>query len=267
MRSAEHMTWHHRYIRKEGVIQHPSDADAWKHFNRTHPEFAAEPRNVRLGLCADGFNPFNQMAKSYSCWPVMITPYNLPPGMCMTEPYIFLTLLIPGPRNPKARIDVFMQPLIDDLKLLWATGVETYDVSKKNNFKMKAALMWTIGDFPAYGMLSGWSTAGRLACPVCMENTKAFRLQHGGKISWFDCHRCFLPKGHPYRGNKVEFCKGVREKELAPPRLSGDEVWQRIRDYPRIIDRPSLVMTSERLDGYGVRHNWTKRSIFWNLPY
>ena len=35
MRSAEHMTWHHRYIRTEGVIQHPSDADAWKHFNRT----------------------------------------------------------------------------------------------------------------------------------------------------------------------------------------------------------------------------------------
>jgi hypothetical protein len=97
--------------------------------------------NVRLGLCADGFNPFNQMEKSYSCWPVMITPYNLPPGMCMTDPYIFLTLLIPGPRNPKALIDVFMQPLIDDLKLLWATGVETYDISRKNNFKMKAALM------------------------------------------------------------------------------------------------------------------------------
>jgi hypothetical protein len=67
--------------------------------------------------------------------------------------------------------------------------------------------------------------------------------------------------------NKVEFRKGVREKELAPPRLSGDEVWQRICDYPRIIDQPSLVVTSERLDGYGVRHNWTKRSIFWDLPY
>jgi len=32
-------------------------------------------------------------------------------------------------------------------------------------FFMKAALMWTINDFPAYGMLSGWSTHGRLACP------------------------------------------------------------------------------------------------------
>jgi len=36
-------------------------------------------------------------------------------------------------------------------------------------FQMKATLMWTINDFPAYGMLSGWSTAGRLSCPICME--------------------------------------------------------------------------------------------------
>jgi hypothetical protein len=36
--------------------------------------------------------------------------------------------------------------------------------------------MWTINDFPAYGMLSGWSTHGKLACPYCMENNKAFTL-------------------------------------------------------------------------------------------
>jgi len=29
--------------------------------------------------------------------------------------------------------------------------------------------MWTINDFPTYGMLSGWGTHGRLACPHCME--------------------------------------------------------------------------------------------------
>ena len=36
--------------------------------------------------------------------------------------------------------------------------------------------MWTINDFPAYGMLSGWSTHGKLACPYCMENNKAFTV-------------------------------------------------------------------------------------------
>jgi len=49
-------------------------------------------------------------------------------------------------------------------------------------------LMWTINDFLAYGMLSGWMTSGRLACPICMERTKAFSLSHSHNISYFDCH-------------------------------------------------------------------------------
>ena len=68
---------------------------------------------------------------------------------------MFLTLIIPGPNNPKSRIDVFLQPLIDKLLLLWHEGVLTYDIFTKQNFVMKENLMWTINDFPAYGMLSG----------------------------------------------------------------------------------------------------------------
>ncbi|KAI3687023.1 hypothetical protein L1987_80713 [Smallanthus sonchifolius] len=30
---------------------------------------------------------------------------------------------------------------------------------------MRAALLWTINDFPAYGYLSGWGTSGYKACP------------------------------------------------------------------------------------------------------
>ena len=50
-------------------------------------------------------------------------------------------------------------------------------------FRMFASLLWTICDFPAYGMLSGWSTTGRLACPYYMEETRAFSLRYGKKIS------------------------------------------------------------------------------------
>jgi len=174
---------------------HPLDGEAWKHFDETFPDFAVKPRNVRLGLYADGFTPFGQSVKPYSCWPVIVTPYNLPPELCMTTPCMFLTLIIPGLKNPKEKIDVYLQPLIDELKLLWNEGVLTYDISKKQNFMMKAALMWTINDFPAYGMLSGWSTSGRLACPYCMNNSKSFWLDNGRKFSWFDCHREFFTYG------------------------------------------------------------------------
>ena len=155
-----------------------------------------------------------------------------------------------------------MQPLIDDLKLLWNTGVVTYDVSLKQNFVMKACLMWIINDFPAYGMLSGWMTMGKLACPICMERSKAFTLQHSRKTSFFDCHRQFLPLDHCYRKNKTAFRKKLEEKSLPPHRLTGEEVWERVRDIPTVTDS-----VEENSQGYGVYHNWTKRSIFWELPY
>ena len=35
---------------------HPSNGEAWKHFNSVHPHFLVESRNVRLGLCTDEFD-------------------------------------------------------------------------------------------------------------------------------------------------------------------------------------------------------------------
>jgi len=72
---------------------------------------------------------------------------------------------------------------------------------------MKSALMWTINDFLAYGMLLGWMTLGRHACPICMEITKAFSLNHSHKISYFDCHRQFLSLNYPFRKDKKAFKK------------------------------------------------------------
>jgi len=157
MDSVRQMKWHHENKRDDGLLQHSSDGKAWKHFDNVYPDFAADPQHIRVGLCSDGFTPYVQaLASPYSCWSVFLTRYNLPPEMCMTKPYMFLTCLIPGSTNPTKKIDVYLQPLIDDLQLLWNEGVFTYDISTKENFVMRACLMWTINDFPAYGMLSGW---------------------------------------------------------------------------------------------------------------
>jgi len=148
------MRWHYNNRREDGVLCHPSDGEAWKHFDCKHSDFALEPRNVRLGLCANGFTSFAQSARPYSIWHVVMTPYNLPPDMYMTTPYMFVTCIIPKPTNPNNKIDVYLQPLIDELKMLW-DGVQTYDISMRQNFVMRAALMWTVNNFLALGMLSG----------------------------------------------------------------------------------------------------------------
>ncbi|KAG8375382.1 hypothetical protein BUALT_Bualt10G0094200 [Buddleja alternifolia] len=263
--TAEHMSWHKDSPCEDGKLCHPRDGEAWKHFDRTHPTFADEARNVSLALSSDGFNPHNQTSRPYSCWPVIVTPYNLPPWMCMDQPYMFLTLLVPGPRSPGKSLDVYLQPLIDELETLWNDGVETYDVFKKQNFQMRAALMWTISDFPAYGMLSGWSTHGKLACPYCMNGIKSFRLKHGVKSCFFDCHRQFLPLDHPYRYQKDNFTKGRLEMDSPLIRLTGEELEAAVASLPNI--QFGKTKDKERIEGFGETHNWLKRSIFWDLPY
>ncbi|CAE5959863.1 unnamed protein product [Arabidopsis arenosa] len=80
----------------EGEVTHPSDAKAWQHFNTVHSDFARESRNVYLGLCTDGFSPFGMSGRQYSLWPVIVTPYNLPPDMCMQQEFLFLSILVGG---------------------------------------------------------------------------------------------------------------------------------------------------------------------------
>jgi hypothetical protein len=45
--------------------------------------------------------------------------------------------------------------------------------------------MWTINDFLAYRMVSGWNMHEKLACSYCMKNNKAFTLKNDGKTSFF----------------------------------------------------------------------------------
>ncbi|CAM8911501.1 unnamed protein product [Rhodiola kirilowii] len=199
------MSWHASPRADVHRMVHPSDGESWKHFDRYHPNFAVEARNVRLGLCTDGFNPWGMSTKQYSVWPVMVTPYNLPPWLCMKTRFIWLTILIPGLSNPKKRLDIYLRPLIDVLVQLWNVGVDTYDANRRQSFTLRAALMWTVSDFPTYAMLSGWSTQGKLGCPYCMDDTKTFVLKNGRKVSYFGCHRRFLSENHPYRGNVRNF--------------------------------------------------------------
>ncbi|KAL0352151.1 UNVERIFIED_CONTAM: hypothetical protein Scaly_1603800 [Sesamum calycinum] len=55
--TAEHIMRHATHQIEEGSMCHPSDGKAWKHFDRMYPDFAEEPRNIRLDLCTDGFAP------------------------------------------------------------------------------------------------------------------------------------------------------------------------------------------------------------------
>ncbi|XXG82948.1 hypothetical protein AAC387_Pa10g0825 [Persea americana] len=100
------------------IPRHPAYCDEWKDLDKENPDFSVETRNIRMGLASDGFDPFGDTSTSYSMWPIILMPYNLPPWMCMKEPFFMMSLLIPRPRQPGNDIDVYLRPMIDELKEL-----------------------------------------------------------------------------------------------------------------------------------------------------
>nr|KAJ0216905.1 hypothetical protein LSAT_V11C300127340 [Lactuca sativa] len=197
-------------------MTHPSEGKAWIHFDTMFPAFAQETHNIRLGLCTDEFCPNSSYGSAYSCWPVFIMIYNLPPWLSFKHEYMQIPLLIPGKKNPGQNIDVFLQPLVDELKMLFTDGIETYDAYRKNNFQMRAVLLWTVSDFPAYAMLSSWSSHGKLACLYCSNKSGSFWLSEGRKPCCFDCHRKHLPNRHKFTKDQINFMKNKKVKGGVP---------------------------------------------------
>ncbi|XP_074298611.1 uncharacterized protein LOC141629525 [Silene latifolia] len=245
------LRWHSEMRKKDGKLRHPADAPQWRTIDRMFPEFGKDCRNLRLGLCTDGMNPFSTLSSQHSTWPVLLCIYNLPPYLCMKRKYLMLLLLIQGPKQPGNDIDVFLEPLIDDLRLFVDEGVMVYDAVAKEDFKLHAILLCTINDFYAYGNLSGYSVKGKKSCPICDQGTIAPWLTYSGKNVYTN-YRRFLRRNHPYRRMKKAF-NGTVENKMAPIPLEEDEVFQQVKDINVFYGKPNRFEKNAK---------YKKRSIF-----
>jgi hypothetical protein len=70
----------------------------------------------------------------------------------MKKGHLILSMIIPGPKQP-ASLDVYLDPLLDELKELWNDGVDalvnrTVIGGLRKKFTLQAALLWTMHDYP-----------------------------------------------------------------------------------------------------------------------
>ncbi|XP_056695640.1 uncharacterized protein [Spinacia oleracea] len=256
-KDAENLTWHADGRNKDGMLRHAADSPQWKHIDTNFPNFSRETRNLRLRLCTDGINPFGNMSSQHSTWPVLLVNYNLPPWLCMKRKYIMLSILISGPKQPGNDIDVYLAPLIEDLKKLWDEGERVYDEYRKETFTLRVMIFCTINDFPAYGNLSGHVVKGYKACPICEDDTKAVQLKSSKKVV-YPFQRVFLPRNHPYRRLRKAF-NGEPEHRSPPKPLTGKQVYERVKDINCVFGKPYKSL--------GDKLCYKKRSAFWILPY
>ena len=215
------MTWHGENVSSDGKMRGPFDSLQWEHVRQKYGEFSADSRNVHLGMCADGLNPYSQKRSTHSLCPVLLLNYNIPPWLTTKKFFIMLALLIPGPEAVTgAHFDVFLCPLLEELRELWTEGVVCNDAARwrgEATFTLRAILLWCIHDFPAYAMVAGTTNKGFCACPVCGPNTTSRYSENLSKVVYGGNHRRWLPPNHPFRRDASAFTSEELEEE--PPRM------------------------------------------------
>jgi hypothetical protein len=109
-------------------------------------------------------------------------------------------------------------------------------------------------------IFSVWSCNGILICPICLKDITCFRLKFGGKVSYFDCHICFLLLNNPFMLGRNTFKKDNTGLEGPPMRLCGPEIVDMLGKF--VLDQ-----NEGEFVGYGKEHNWTHKCGLCELSY
>ncbi|GJX95507.1 putative reverse transcriptase domain-containing protein [Tanacetum coccineum] len=72
----------------------------------------------------------------------------------------------------------------DGMELVIRHRVDTYDASTKENFNLRAVVLWTINNYPTLGTLCGCLYSGFKGCVVCGKDTHCVRLSASSKATY-----------------------------------------------------------------------------------
>jgi hypothetical protein len=213
----------------DDVIAHPADGSQWQDFDDNNKLFSSDPRNVRFALSTDGMNPFNERMTDHSTWPVILTMYNIPTWLSQKRKYLFLTVLISGPKQPGIDIDVFLEPVMEEFERLWRVGEPMYDAFRQEDFTLRAIIFVTINDHPALFAMSG-QIKGKMGCLVCLDDTKWVYLDGSKKVVYLR-NRRFLKMDHKYRSKLyLRYYGDIPEDEPPPERRhNGQYVFKMVK--------------------------------------
>jgi hypothetical protein len=152
-------------------------------------------------------NPFGENRTVHITWLVILAMYNLPTWLCL------LSILIQGLKRAGTDIDVFLEPLMEDMAKLWNEEVRMWDQYQQEYFTLYAIIFVCIHDAPGGFTLSGQTKGKSGACPICVDGATSVYLPSSRKLVYMR-HRGFLPRKHKYRKMKMHFDNTV-EKDSA----------------------------------------------------
>jgi hypothetical protein len=126
-------------------------------------------------------NPFSENRTVHNTWPVILAMYNISTWLCYERKYLMLTILIQVPKQAGINIDVFLEPVMEDMTKLWNEGLRMWDQYQQEYSTLKAIIFVCIHDAPGGFIVSG-QTKGKSRCPVCIDGTASVYLPSSRKL-------------------------------------------------------------------------------------
>lgn len=107
---------------KDRVLRQILESEVWKTFDASYADFSIDPRNVRLALSTDVFKPlkygtnhiYGELNFLFIIFPMDVHKATL----------FIILLLIPSPISLGNNIDIYLRPLVDELKELWINAFQ-----------------------------------------------------------------------------------------------------------------------------------------------
>lgn len=161
-----------------GVMKDIYDGKIWKEFqNVNRTPFLSEQFSFGFMINVDWFQPYKHVP--YSVGAVYITILNLPRRLRNKPNNIILVGILPGPHEPKLSMNTFLQPLVEELKVLWsgkAMNIEGFSTKQV----VRCALLCAACDLPAGRKLCGFlSFNSHYGCTRCWK-------EFSGSVGSFD---------------------------------------------------------------------------------
>ena len=156
----------------DGVYSDVYDGRVWQQFqNYNGQSFLSSPNNYAFMVNVDWFQPFKRV-NSVSVGVIYLVCMNLPRELRFLRENVILAGIIPALDREPSSLNTFLQPLVNDLKLLWG-GVPMTTHKYESGTTARGALLCAAADIPACRKLCGFmGHSARLGCSKCRKEFK-----------------------------------------------------------------------------------------------